>query len=38
LAGTPVGNDGIVAVIWCAALTAVGFLWSQTAFDRLPNR
>jgi ABC-2 type transport system permease protein len=38
LAGTPVGNDGIVAVIWCVALTAVGFLWSRSAFDRLPNR
>jgi ABC-2 type transport system permease protein len=38
LAGTPVGNDGIAAVIWCVALTAVGFLWSRSAFDRLPNR
>jgi hypothetical protein len=38
LAGTPVGNDGIVAVIWCVALTVVGVLWSRAAFDRLPNR
>jgi len=37
-AGTPVGTDGIVAVIWCVALTAVGFLWSRSAFDRLPAR
>jgi ABC-2 type transport system permease protein len=38
LAGNPVGNDGIVAVIWCVALTVVGVLWSRAAFDRLPNR
>jgi ABC-2 type transport system permease protein len=37
-AGTPVGNDGIVAVIWCVALTVIGLMWSRAAFDRLPNR
>jgi ABC-2 type transport system permease protein len=38
LAGNPVGNDGVVAVVWCVALTVVGVLWSRAAFDRLPNR
>jgi ABC-2 type transport system permease protein len=38
LAGAAVGDDGIVAVIWCVAPTVVGVLWSRAAFDRLPNR
>ena len=38
LAGTPVGTNGIVAVIWCVALSAIGFLWARAAFDRLPTR
>lgn len=34
LSGTPVGRDGLVAVAWCAAITAVSFLWALRLFDR----
>jgi ABC-2 type transport system permease protein len=36
LMGTPIGNNGIIALAWGAALTLVGFLWAQSAFNRDP--
>jgi ABC-2 type transport system permease protein len=34
LMGTPIGNSGILAVAWCAGITALGFLWAMKAFAR----
>jgi ABC-2 type transport system permease protein len=34
LMGTPIGSNGILAVAWCAGLTAVGFGWAMKAFAR----
>jgi ABC-2 type transport system permease protein len=38
LMGTPIGNSGLLAVAWCAAITAVGYLWAKKLFNRDPSR
>ncbi|GAA2099002.1 ABC transporter permease [Streptomyces albiaxialis] len=37
LLGTGIGNDGWLALAWCAALAALGYLWSRSLFDREPR-
>lgn len=34
LMGTEIGNNGIIALGWCAAIAAVGYLWAKTTFRR----
>ncbi|MFJ1787819.1 ABC transporter permease [Streptomyces anulatus] len=36
LLGTEIGHNGWLAVAWCLALTALGYLWSKSLFDREP--
>ncbi|MGC5535566.1 ABC transporter permease, partial [Streptomyces sp. SR-10] len=36
LLGTEIGHNGWLAVAWCLALTALGYLWSRSLFDREP--
>ncbi len=38
LTGTPIGHDAILAVAWCAGLTAVGYLWARARYNRDPGR
>ncbi|MEU9863591.1 ABC transporter permease [Streptomyces sp. NPDC047971] len=38
LLGTPIGNDGWIALAWCAGLALVGYLWSRAVFDREVTR
>jgi ABC-2 type transport system permease protein len=38
LMGTPVGNSGVLAVAWCIGITAVGYLWAKSLFNRDPSR
>jgi len=38
LLGTPIGNDGWIAVAWCLALTLVGYLWSRASFRKATVR
>ncbi len=38
LAGTPVGSSGLVALAWCAALSAVGYLAARARYNRNPVR
>lgn len=33
LLGTPVGDNGWLAVAWCVALTVLGYLWSTSRFN-----
>lgn len=33
LSGTPVGSNGPLAVAWCAAIAAAGYLWSIRLFN-----
>jgi len=34
LTGTPAGNTPYVALIWCAAIALVAYLWAQVSFRR----
>lgn len=36
LLGTPIGNDGWIALAWCAAIALGGYLWSKRLFNREP--
>lgn len=38
LTGTPVGNNAIVAVAWCAAIAVLGYLWAVRLFERRQPR
>jgi ABC-2 type transport system permease protein len=37
LLGTAIGNNAIIAVAWCAAMTVGGFLWSVRLYNRDPR-
>ncbi len=37
LLGTPIGNSGIIAVAWCAAITLAGYLWAKALYNRGPR-
>lgn len=37
LMGTPIGNNAIIALAWCAGLTLAGYLWARSAFNREPR-
>ncbi|MFD8015192.1 ABC transporter permease [Streptomyces sp. NPDC058955] len=36
LLGTEIGNSGWIAIAWCVGLTALGYLWSKSVFNRDP--
>lgn len=38
LLGTPIGNDGILAVAWCTVIAATGYVWSKHLYNRNPSR
>jgi len=35
LMGTPIGNNGWLAVGWCVAIALAGYLWARSAFQRV---
>jgi ABC-2 type transport system permease protein len=37
LAGTHVGSDGIVALAWCAVITAASYAWALKLYNRAPR-
>ncbi|WP_033222178.1 ABC transporter permease [Kitasatospora phosalacinea] len=37
LLGTHIGNNWWIALLWCAALTVLGYRWSRAQFDRDPK-
>jgi ABC-2 type transport system permease protein len=37
LLGTAIGNNGILAIAWCAAMTVGGFVWSVKLYNRDPR-
>jgi ABC-2 type transport system permease protein len=37
LLGTPIGSDGLVALAWCAVITAAGYAWSLRLYARAPR-
>lgn len=36
LMGTPIGDSGVVAIAWCAVISAGGYLWSRRLYERVP--
>jgi ABC-2 type transport system permease protein len=38
LMGSPIGHSAVLAVLWCGALTAVGYLWARARYDVSPTR
>ena len=38
LLGSPMGNSGVLAVAWCIAISAAGFLWARRLYERPPGR
>jgi len=34
LLGTPIGDSGMLAVGWCAAMSLIGFLWARKLYER----
>ena len=34
LMGTPIGNSGLLATTWCAAIAACGYLWARALYNR----
>jgi ABC-2 type transport system permease protein len=38
LAGTPVGDNGPIAVVWCLVVTVAGYLWARRLYERVPVR
>ncbi|MFF1907188.1 ABC transporter permease [Kitasatospora sp. NPDC058218] len=37
LLGTGIGNNGWLAIAWCVGLTALGYFWSKSLFNRDPK-
>lgn len=38
LLGTPIGDNGWIAVAWCLVLSGAGYLWSRRLYGRMPDR
>jgi ABC-2 type transport system permease protein len=38
LVGGEIGSDGIVTVVWCAAITVLSYFWARSLYNRDPSR
>jgi ABC-2 type transport system permease protein len=38
LVGTPIGDEGWIAVAWCLMLSLAGYLWARRLYERVPAR
>ena len=38
LLGSPIGNNAVIAIAWCAGIALVGFLWAKALYNRAPAR
>jgi ABC-2 type transport system permease protein len=38
LMGTPIGNNAVIALAWCAGIALAGYLWSKKLYNRDPAR
>jgi ABC-2 type transport system permease protein len=38
LTGAPIGHNGIIAIIWCVAITLVGYTWARAGINRNRTR
>jgi ABC-2 type transport system permease protein len=37
LVGTEIGNDAIVSVLWCVAITGLSYMWAKSLYNRDPS-
>jgi ABC-2 type transport system permease protein len=37
LMGTPIGNNAVITLAWCAGIALVGYLWAKKLFNRDPS-
>jgi len=38
LLGTAIGNDAVIALVWCVVIGLAGYLWARSLFNRPPVR
>ncbi|HEX2283808.1 MAG TPA: ATP-binding cassette domain-containing protein [Mycobacterium sp.] len=38
LMGTPIGDNAVLAISWCAVITLGGYLWAKKLYNREPTR
>ena len=38
LVGTPIGNDGLIAVAWCVVISIASYAWAMRLYERVPAR
>ena len=38
LAGTPIGDNGVIAVTWCVVISIAGYVWARGLYERVPVR
>ena len=38
LFGTPIGDNGVIAVAWCVLISVGGYLWARRLYERVPVR
>ena len=38
LVGTPIGNDGLLAVAWCVVISIAAYVWAMRLYERVPAR
>ena len=38
LVGTPIGNDGLIAVAWCVVISIAAYVWAMRLYERVPAR
>jgi ABC-2 type transport system permease protein len=38
LLGGPIGGSAVLAVAWCAGISAAGYLWARAGYERRPAR
>ena len=38
LFGTPIGDNGLIAVAWCVLISVAGYLWARRLYERVPVR
>ena len=38
LFGIPLGDNGVIALAWCIAISAAAYVWALRLYERVPAR
>jgi ABC-2 type transport system permease protein len=38
LIGAPIGDSGLLAVLWCVVISVAGYVWAMRLYERVPVR